>query len=106
MPATIIAPSRLPLRFSEVVNVRGDFGGQLANPKGVAYHAGLDRILITVTPNPVGGRSLILQSVQPDGTRTRFAPGYSPFRDVESMLVVVPQSGPPVDAGFVTGDVY
>lgn len=107
MPATIIAPSRFPLRFSEVVNVRGDFGaGQLANPKGVAYHAGLDRILITVTPNAVSGRSLILQAVRLDGTRTPFAPGYSPFRDVESMLVVVPPSGPPTGAGFVVGDVY
>jgi hypothetical protein len=95
------------LRFSEVVNVRGDFGaGELANPKGIGYHAGLDRILITVTPNSVWGRSIILQTVQPDGTRARFAPGYSPFRDVESMLVVVPPAGPPVGAGFVAGDVY
>ena len=107
MPAIIVAPSSFPLRFSEVVNVRGDFGaGQLANPKGVAYHAGLGKVLITVTPNAISGRSLILQAVQPDGIRTRFAPGYSPFRDVESMLVVVPASGPPVDAGFVAGDVY
>ena len=107
MPATTIAPSQFPLRFSEVVNVRGDFGtGQLANPKGVAYHAGLDRVLVTVTPNAIVGRSLILQAVQVDGTRTRFAPGYSPFRDVESMLVVVPPSGPPVESGFIAGDIY
>jgi hypothetical protein len=107
MLATTIAPSAFPLRFFEVVNVRGDFGAaQLANPKGIAYHGGLDRILITVTPNAVAGRSLILQAVQPDGTRARFAPGYSPFRDVESMLVVVPSLGPPVGAGFAAGDVY
>jgi hypothetical protein len=107
MTATILPPSKFPLRFSEVVNVRGDFGaGQLANPKGISYHAGLDRILITLTPNALGGRSIILQTVQPDGTRARFAPGYSPFRDVESMLVVVPPAGPPVAAGFVAGDVY
>jgi len=107
MPAIVVAPSQFPLRFSEVVNIRGDFGpGQLANPKGIAYHAGLDRILTTVTPNLVGGRSLILQAVQPDGSRARFAPTYSPFRDVESMLIVVPRSGPPVNAGFLAGDVY
>jgi len=106
MTATILPPSKFPLRLSEVVNVRGDFGaGQLANPKGISYHAGLDRILITVTPNAVWGRSIILQTVQPDGTRERFAPGYSPFRDVESMLVVVP-AGPPLGAGFVAGDIY
>jgi hypothetical protein len=107
MTATILAPSQFPLRFSEVVNVRSDFGaGQLANPKGIGYHAGLDCILITVTPNAVNGRSLILQTVQPDGARARFSPGYSPFRDVESMLVVVPPAGPPLSAGFVAGDVY
>jgi hypothetical protein len=107
MTATILAPSQFPLRFSEVVNVRGDFGaGQLANPKGIGYHASLDRILITVTPNAAWGRSIILQTVQPDGTRARFATGYSPFRDVESMLVVVPPAGPPLSAGFIAGDVY
>jgi hypothetical protein len=114
-PPTTIAPSSFPLRFSEVVNFRGyltsppppNFGpGVLANPKGIAYHAGIDHILTTVTPDNVGGRSLIILAVQPDGTVTRFAPGYSPYRSVESMLVVVPPAGPPVNAGFIAGEVY
>lgn len=102
-----IAPSRFPLRFSEVVNIRGDFGPFVANPKGIAYHAGIDRILISVSAGGVGELGgVILEKVERDGTRCRFAPSYSAFGVVEAHLVVVPPSGPPVNAGFVAGDVY
>jgi len=107
MTAKQIPPSNFPLRFSEVVNFRGDFGpAELVNPKGVAFHPALDRVLVTLTPNSQPGRVLILNSVQSDGTRALFAPGYKPFRDVESMLTVVPPAGPPVAAGFASGDVF
>ena len=109
MEATIIPASSFPLRFSEVVNIRGDFGpGQKANPKGISYHSALDRVLISITQQdtPYGTRSIILNALQPDGTRERFAPGYLAFRDVEAHLAAVPESGLPVQAGFVPGDVY
>src|SRR5262249_32110563 len=106
MLANMIAPSDFPLRFAEVVNFRGDFGGDLVNPKGVAFHHGLNEVLVTLTPNAAGGRSLVLNAVRSDGSRRVFAPGYRPFRDVESMLTVVPASGPPVNAGFTIGDVF
>jgi hypothetical protein len=103
--STTIAPNAHPLRFAEVVNFRGDFGNDLVNPKGVAYHPALDRVLVTLTPNSSTGRSLVLNQVSSDGAREIFADGYHPFRDVESMLVVVPP-GVPVATGFVAGDVY
>ncbi len=107
MTATLIAPSSFPLRFAEVVNVRGDFGAnELVNPKGVAFHPTLNAVLVTLTPNSQVGRVLILNAVKSDGSRAVFAPGYKPYRDVESMLAVVPASGPPVAAGFAAGDVF
>lgn len=106
MPATVIAPSGFPLRFSEVVNFRGDFGTDLVNPKGVAFHPALNQVLVTLTPNSQGGRSLILNAVSSDGSRGVFAAGYHPYRDVESMLTVVPPAGPPVAAGFARGDIF
>jgi hypothetical protein len=107
MTATLIASSSFPLRFSEVANVRGDFGAnELVNPKGVAFHPALNAALVTLTPNSQSGRVLILNAVNPDGSRTVFSPGYKPYRDVESMLAVVPESGPPVTAGFAAGDVF
>lgn len=107
MQANVIAPSQFPLRFSEVVNIRDDFGpAELVNPKGVAFHPALNELLVTLTPNSQPGRSLILNAVRSDGGRRVFAAGYHPYRDVESMLAVVPGSGPPVTAGFVAGDVF
>jgi hypothetical protein len=106
MQATLTASTDVPLRFSEVVNFRGDFGDDLVNPKGVAYHPGLNAVLVTLTPNAATGRVLVLNAVKADGSRHVFAPGYHPFRDVESMLVVVPTSGPPVNAGFTAGEVF
>lgn len=107
MSATIIAPSSFPLRFSEVVNFRGDFGAaELVNPKGVAFQPASKKVLVTLTPNSQSGRVLVLNAVDPDGSRAVFAPGYKPYRDVESMLAVVPLSGPPVAAGFAAGDVF
>jgi hypothetical protein len=49
--ASTIAPSSYRLHFDEVANFGFDFPNTLTNAKGVAYHAGLDRILTTVTPD-------------------------------------------------------
>jgi hypothetical protein len=107
MTVTLIDPSTFPLRFSEVVNFRDDFGAdELVNPKGVAFHPALNAALVTLTPNSQAGRSIVLNAVRADGSRAVFAAGYKPFRDVESMLAVVPVSGPPIAAGFVAGDVF
>jgi hypothetical protein len=108
MQTTIVAPSIFPLRFAEVVNFRGDFGTDVVNPKGVAFHPGLNQVLVTLTPNgqPPGTRSLVLNQVAVDGSRSVFAAGYHPYRDVESMLAVVPPSGPAIAAGFTAGDVF
>jgi hypothetical protein len=105
MAATTIAANSHPLRFAEIVTFRGDFGNDLVNPKGVAYHPALDRVIVTITPHHSSGRSLALNAVTADGARDIFANGYHPYRDVESMLVVVPP-GPPVNAGFIGGDIY
>jgi hypothetical protein len=107
MTATVVAPSTFPLRFAEVVSFRGDFGAnELVNPKGVAFHPALNAALVTLTPNSQAGRVLVLNAVKADGSRAVFAAGYKPFRDVESMLAVVPASGPPVAAGFAAGEVF
>src|SRR5712692_9555079 len=56
-PLTVtVAPSTYPLRFSEVVAFRGDFGPQaFVCPKGVAYSAVLDRVIVSLTPDPSRG---------------------------------------------------
>lgn len=107
--SNIIAPSHFPLRFSEVVNFRGDFGSKaLAQPKGVAFHPGLNQVLVSLTDNSksTDTRTVILNAVSSDGGRNVFASGYSAYRQVEAKLTVVPLSGPPVTAGFTPGDIF
>lgn len=117
MPTTPIAvtldPSPFPYRFIETVNFRGEFDqsvnpGQPVNPKGIAYHPTLDRLLVSLSPRDtdLGSRSQILAAVKTDGTRTRFAPDYGMFRAVESKIAIVPESGPPVAAGFTPGEIF
>ena len=108
--AVTLAPDPFPLRFTEVVAFRGDFDNikphELVCPKGVAYSAALDRILVSLTPTAPGvsDRQQLLTAVARDGSRLPFAPGYRSFVDVESLLAVVPAGGPPVAAGFTPGD--
>ncbi len=98
-----------PLRFTEVVAFRGDFGGnEVVSPKGIAYHPSLDQVIVSLSPYtiPYGHRVQILNTVASSGARARFSPDYNMYRDVESHLVIVPGSGPPVEAGFTPGDVF
>lgn len=120
MPPTLIppiavklTPSEYPYQFTEIINFRGDFDqtvrpGEPVNPKGIAYHEGLDRLLVSLSPNAVdlNSRTQILNTVTPDGQRERFASGYQMFRAVESKIAVAPESGPPVAAGFTPGDIF
>jgi hypothetical protein len=117
IPATPIAvtlnPSDFPYRFTELVAFRGDFDqaiqpGEPVNPKGIAYHPQLDRLLVSLSPYFFDrtGRIQILNAVGRDGSRARFAPDYQMFRRVEAKLAVVPEAGPPVDAGFTPGDIF
>ena len=112
-PATPIAvtipPSEYPYSFVEVVNFRGDFPPTdgFSNPKGLAYHSQLDRLLVSLSPSGFeGGRKQVLNLVAPDGSRSRFAPGYHTFREVESKIAIVPEFGPAVEAGFTPGDIF
>lgn len=112
-PATPIAvtlpPSDYPYSFVEVVNFRGDFDSTdgFSNPKGLAYHHQLDRLLVSLSPSGFqGGRKQVLNLVTPDGSRSRFAPSYQSFREVESKIAVVPEFGPPVSAGFIPGEIF
>ncbi|MCG3163441.1 MAG: hypothetical protein JMDDDDMK_04854 [Acidobacteria bacterium] len=116
-PATPIAvtlpPSEYPYRFTELVHFRGDFDesimpGETVNPKGVAYHPRLDRLLVSLSPyhGDVMARTQTINTVAFNGSRARFAPDYQMFRRVESKIAIVPESGPPVDAGFTPGDVF
>lgn len=112
-PATPIAvtvpPSDYPYSFVEVINFRGDFPPTdgFSNPKGLAYHHQLDQLLVSLSPSGFeGGRKQVLNLVAPNGSRSRFSPGYQTYREVESKLVVVPEFGPPVEAGFTPGDIF
>lgn len=112
-PATPIAitlsPSTYPYSFVELVAFRGDFDPTLGfvNPKGIAYHRALDRLVVSLSPSGSDlGRNQILNLVAQDGSRTRFAPGYQMFRGVESKIAIVPESGAPVDAGFTPGEIF
>jgi hypothetical protein len=117
VPTTPIAitlePTEFPYRFTELVAFRGDFDqsiqpGEPVNPKGIAYHPQLDRLLVSLSPiyyetvKPVQ----ILNAVARNGSRVRFAPDYQMFRRVESKIAIVPEAGPPVDAGFTPGDIF
>ncbi len=107
--AVTLPPSTNPYSFVEVTAFRGDFAPTLgfSNPKGIAYHPALDRLVVSVAPSGFeGGRTQILNLVAADGTRARFAPNFQMFREVESKIVIVPESGPPVDAGFIPGDIF
>jgi len=112
-PATPIAltlpPSEYPYSFAELVAFRGDFDPALgfASPKGIAYHRQLDRLIVSLSPSGFDfSRNQILKSVARDGAQARFAPGYQMFRGVESKIAIVPDSGPPVAAGFTPGEIF
>lgn len=107
--AVNVPPSEYPYSFFEVINFRGDFPPTdgFSNPKGLAYHHQLDRLLVSLSPSGFeGGRKQLLNLVAPDGSRTRFSPSYHSYREVESKIAVVPEFGPPVDAGFMPGEIF
>ncbi|MGE0127724.1 MAG: hypothetical protein AB7U82_06570 [Blastocatellales bacterium] len=111
--AVTLPPSEYPYRFTELINFRGDFDesiapGETVNPKGIAYHPQLDRLLVSLSPfhGDFGARTQIINAVTLDGSRERFASGYQMYRSVESKIAIVPESGPPVDAGFTPGDIF
>ncbi|MBK7598405.1 MAG: hypothetical protein IPJ07_07720 [Acidobacteria bacterium] len=108
-----LAPTDYPYNFTEIVSFKGDFDetvrpGEVVNPKGIAYHRGLDRLLVSLSPFNIdlGSRSQILNSISRDGARGRFSPGYQMYRAVESKIAVVPDSGPPLAAGFTPGEIF
>jgi hypothetical protein len=107
--AVTLPPSEYPYSFVEVVAFQGDFNPSLgfANPKGIAYHRPLDRLVVSLSPSGFdAGPTQILNLVARDGARTRFAPSYQMYRSVESKIAIVPDSGPPVNAGFTPGDIF
>lgn len=111
--AVTLQPSEYPYRFTELVAFHGDFDlrvqpGEVVNPKGIAYHSVLDRLLVSLSPFNVAAnsRSQVINTVAFDGSRARFAPSYGMFRSVESKIAIVPESGPPVVAGFTPGDLF
>ena len=111
--AVTLPPSDFPYRFTELINFRGDFDqsimpGEPVNPKGVAYHPGLDRLLVSLAPvhGDGAGRTQMISAVALNGSRSRFSPGYQMFQRVESKIAIVPESGPPARAGFTPGDVF
>jgi hypothetical protein len=111
--AVTLKPSEYPYRFTELVAFHGDFDltvrpGEVVNPKGIAYHSVLDRLLVSLSPFNVAAdsRSQVINTVAFDGSRARFAPSYGMFRSVESKIAIVPESGPPVVAGFTPGDLF
>ena len=111
--AVKLDPSPFPYQFTELVNFRGDFDqsvrpGEVVNPKGIAYHPQLDKLLVSLSPYQTVNepRTQHLNAVDRHGARQRFAPDYTMFRAVESKIAIVPQSGPPVDAGFTPGDIF
>ncbi|MBI1764413.1 MAG: hypothetical protein HYR56_23550 [Acidobacteria bacterium] len=108
-----LAPSPFPYQFTELVNFRGDFDqsvrpGEVVNPKGLAYHPQLDRLLVSLSPYNTAGEPRIqqLNQVERNSTRRRFAPTYTMFRAVEAKIAIVPLSGPPVAAGFTPGEIF
>jgi hypothetical protein len=59
-PAVLSPPAAFPLRFTEVVAFR-DFGpGDLSSPKGAAYHQGLNRVLVSISPTAPGRVQILL----------------------------------------------
>lgn len=111
--AVLLEPSAYPYQFTEVVAFRGDFDqtvrpGEVVNPKGIAYHQQLNRLLVSLSPlsTDYNARTQIINTVARDGSRQLFAPGYQMYRAVESKIVVVPEDGPPVAAGFTPGDIF
>ncbi len=111
--AVTLDPSEFPYQFTELTAFRGDFDqsvrpGEPVNPKGIAYHPRLDRLLVSLSPAYAEAldRNQILNAVTLNGSRARFAPGYQMFRRVESKIAIAPESGPPVAAGFTPGDIF
>lgn len=107
--AVTLPPSEHPYSFVELVAFRGDFPPLLGfvNPKGIAYHRQLDRLVVSLSPSGyVQTREQVLNLVTREGARTRFAPDYKMYTSVESKIAIVPDSGPPVAAGFTPGEMF
>ncbi len=111
--AIVLPPSGFPYQFTELVNPTGDFDesvrpGETVNPKGMAYHPQLDALIVSLSPYRIdsAARIQILNRVERNGSRTRFADGYTMYRSVETKTVVAPENEFVIAAGFVPGDIF
>jgi len=108
--AIILPPSAFPLHFTMEVRFPGEIFGtnNRANPKGIHYHQQRKEFIVSVTNQNTNtfDRTQILNTAKLDGTRAAFAPDYTSFRGVESEIAIVPPSGPPINAGFVAGEIF
>jgi hypothetical protein len=100
-------PGITSLEWREVVAFQGDFGDDVVAPKGIEYNEQTGRLIVSLSPHFHPDTPRLLNVVDFDGQRSRFAPGLVLDRPGgEALLVVVPSTGPPVQAGFVPGDVF
>jgi hypothetical protein len=110
----LASAASLELALYETIAFSGDFPGNFDSPKMGAYHPGLRKILVTLSPY-FGDQNAYIQYIDAvcsatavgvtSGTRERWST-FRPNRNVEASLVVVPPNGPPVAAGFSPGDVF
>lgn len=117
--ATTLAPSAYPVRFQTLVEFRypygpnwpdwtGGVGGQ-ANPKGITYNATINKLIVHVAPNSASIQGILRSvnlSLTSYGAHDRFG-SIATDASLESKLIAVPPSGPPVaSAGFTADDVF
>lgn len=110
--AVVLPPSTMPYQFTELVNPTGDFNeavrpGETVNPKGMAYHPQLDALIVSLSPYRADSsqRVQVMNRVERNGSRARFADGYTMYRSVETKTVVVPDNELVIAAGFTPGEI-
>ena len=111
--AVVLPPSTMPYQFTELANPRGDFDalvapGETVNPKGMAYHPQLDALLLSLSPFRIqlDQRVQVMNRMERNGNRARFADGYTMYRAVESKIAIAPPNEFVVAAGFTPGEVF
>jgi len=114
--ASVLTPAQL-LHFEVLSNLRGLFNsiysGQPSNAKGVDYNQVAKSLIASLSPwdHASPDNTQQLYKIGLDGTVALFTPSASPAfgmnRDVESKVISVPSSGPPIaTGGFTAGDVF
>ena len=111
--AVVLPPSTMPYQFTELANPRGDFDavvapGETVNPKGMAYHPQLDALLLSLSPFRIqlDQRVQVMNRMERNGKRARFADGYTMYRAVESKIAIAPPNEFVIAAGFTPGEVF